>query len=177
MISYDKQEIRNLLTDEQIFSLLYEFGGNPTYTTDGIISDTICHNPPGVGSHKLYYYSNTKLFRCYSGCEDPLFDIFQLTIKTKLIQEKVEIDLNEAVRWVAYHFGFSGIEVLDKDKNLLEDWERIDDWARIKDIEIKNNNIILEEYDSSILDRLNYNVKIEPWIKEGITPEVIEKAK
>ena len=78
MIIYDKNEIRDVLTEEQIFELLEEFGGQPEHNNASIISDTICHNPPGEGSHKLYYYFNSKLFRCYTGgCEEPVFDIFQ----------------------------------------------------------------------------------------------------
>ena len=57
MIIYDKNEIRDILTEEQIFELLEEFGGQPEHNSNNyIISDTICHNPPGEGSHKLYYY-------------------------------------------------------------------------------------------------------------------------
>ena len=44
---YDKKEIRELLTIENIFELLHEWGGDPEYTEAGITSSTICHNPPG----------------------------------------------------------------------------------------------------------------------------------
>ena len=69
MLNYDKTEVKEQLNNEDIFQLLSEWGGDPEYTSFGIISSTICHNEPGVGSRKLYYYFNSTLFRCYTGCD------------------------------------------------------------------------------------------------------------
>ena len=80
MVVFDKLKIREALTSENIFDLLQEWGGEPEYTNFGILSTTICHNKPGEGSKKLYYYENSGLFRCYTGC-DSSFDIFELIIK------------------------------------------------------------------------------------------------
>ena len=109
MIVYDKKEIKDSLTIENIFEILQEFGGDPDYSSFGIISTTICHNKPGEGSKKLYYYSNSGLFRCYTGCDD-IFDLYQLVIKVMKIQYGKEFNLNDAVRWVAKKFGLSGKE-------------------------------------------------------------------
>ena len=49
-MGYDKSEIREQLTIDDIFQLLTEWGGEPEYTSFGIISTTICHNAPGEGS-------------------------------------------------------------------------------------------------------------------------------
>ena len=76
MISYDKSEVREALTIDDVFSLLQEWGGDPEYTDFGLISATICHNEPGEGSRKLYYYENTRLLHCYTGCAESSFDIF-----------------------------------------------------------------------------------------------------
>ena len=62
MITYNKKEVRAKLEIENIFSLLEDWGGEPEYMDYGILSSTICHNLPGDGSRKLYYYSNTGLF-------------------------------------------------------------------------------------------------------------------
>ena len=91
MISFDKAEIKNILTLENIFELLYDWGGDPEYSSFGILSATICHNPQGEGSRKLYFYSNSNLFHCYSGCEEPSFDIFELTIKVFNILTAISI--------------------------------------------------------------------------------------
>ena len=94
MISYDKSKIKESLSTENIFDLLVEWGGDPEYADFGILSATICHNLPGDGSRKLYYYENSTLFKCYTGC-DSTFDIFELTIKVFNIQHNKELDLEE----------------------------------------------------------------------------------
>ena len=173
---YDKKEIRELLTIENIFELLHEWGGDPEYTEAGITSSTICHNPPGEGSRKLYYYANSGLFHCYTGCEEPSFDIFQLTMKVANIQFNRIYDLNEAIRYVAYRFGIAGtFEEEDSGAN-AEDWKVLSNYDRIQEIEVKNLNVQLKEYDDDILSRLNYRVNISPWLKEGISQEAMNNA-
>ena len=175
MLVFDKNEIKNSLTTDNIFDLLQEWGGDPEYTGFGILSATICHNEPGVGSKKLYYYDNSGLFRCYTGC-DSYFDIFELVIKVYKIQHNRILDLNDAVRWIAQKFGMSGREEdVPEDEN-LNDWKYLANYERIQDIELKNNSITLKAYDDIILSRFNYNVLIEPWLKEGISQEAITKA-
>ena len=56
MITYDKNEIREYLNIEDIYNLVQEWGGEPEYTDFGILSTTICHNLPGEGSKKLYFF-------------------------------------------------------------------------------------------------------------------------
>ena len=172
MKTYNKKEVRGKLNIEQIFELLQEWGGDPEYTDFGIISSTICHNPAGEGSRKLYYYSNTDLFHCFTGCADPSFDIFQLLTKVARIQWNKEFDLNDAVRYIAIKYGLAGEEQLEQDS--LIDWKTFNNYERIQDIEIKDFHVELKEYDDTILNRLNYNVKILPWLREGITQEVID---
>ena len=123
MLVFDKQEIRDALTEENMFELFQEFGGDPEISNFGIIASTICHNKPGEGSKKLYWYSNTGLCRCYTGCEEPVFDIFELVIKVMAIQHHQEFDLNDAVRWIAAKFGFQGREENDDKVDKLEDWK------------------------------------------------------
>ena len=86
MISFDKKEIKESLNLDNIFELLQDWGGDPEYTSYGILSATICHNRPGEGSKKLYFYENSGLFRCYTGCDDT-FDIFEPSeVKTYMYQ-------------------------------------------------------------------------------------------
>jgi hypothetical protein len=114
VIVFDKNEIKDALTIENIFELLVDFGGDPEYSSFGILCSTICHNPPGEGSRKLYFYDNSHLFRCYTGC-DSYFDIFELVSKVAKIQWDKDYDLNDAVRWTAQRFGISG-EVVEEDE-------------------------------------------------------------
>ncbi|MBO7536327.1 MAG: hypothetical protein J6T34_04215 [Bacilli bacterium] len=177
MINYDKTEIREQLNIESIFELLQEWGGDPEYTNFGILSSTICHNQPGEGSHKLYYYSNSDLFTCYTGCQGS-FDVFELTCKVAKIQWNEDFDLNDAVRWVARRFGISGRLEDDSKEDQIEDWKFLATYGRIKEIELADKkNIVLKEYDDSILDRFNYNIKIEPWLREGVSADALAEAR
>lgn len=174
MISFDKSKIKESLSTENIFDLLTEWGGDPEYTDFGILSTTICHNLPGDGSRKLYYYENSTLFKCYTGC-DATFDIFELAMKVYDVQFRKELDLNEAVRYVAARFGLSGEHIVEED--VPEDWKFLDNYDRLADIEVKDYTVCLKEFDPIILDRLNYNVQITPWLDEGIAQSVIEEAR
>ncbi len=175
MITYNKHEIREKMSIDQIFDLLQDWGGEPTYTDFGIISQTICHNPPGEGSRKLYYYRNTDLFQCFTGC-GKTFDIFELLQKVAHIQWNKEYDLNEAVRYIAIRFGLAGFAELD-DQDSLIDWQIFDGYDRIQKLEIKDYHVELKEYDDTILNNLNYNVIIKPWEDEGISRAVIQNAR
>ena len=176
MLIFDKQEIRDFLSEDNMMDLLQEFGGDPERTKFGIICTTICHNPPGDGSRKLYWYSNTGLFRCYTGCDEPIFDIFELVIKVMNIQHHINMDLNEAVRWVASKFGFVGRNEEIDPEDRLDDWTFLANYDRIQDIKEKSNHVILKEYNTNILNNLDYNIKITPWLNEGITQEVLNQA-
>ena len=177
MIVFDKQEIRDSLSIDEIFELLQDWGGEPEYCPTGLIARTICHNHLNdEASRKLYYYENTGLFRCYTGCDEPVFDIFQLCIKVMDLQHNIKYDLNDAVRWIARRFGLSGRDEDSPEEEGLEDWKILANYARIQDIQISAPHIVLEEYDDTILTRFNYDVKITPWLKEGISQQVLEHA-
>ena len=177
MINYDKQEVREALTTEDVFELVSEFGGNPQYTNFGFTSETIDHNLPGEGSRKLYYYENSTLFTSYTSGSDA-FDVFELTMKVFKIQHDQEIDLNDAVRFVAFKFGISGTDEADEDSKDLEDWSILSNYDRIENIEVRASySTKLKAYDPSILDRFVYNVNIGPWLDEGISQEVMNRAR
>ena len=174
MLIFDKNEIKQLLTTEQVFSLLQDWGGDPEYTSFGIISATICHNPPGEGSRKLYYYSNSELFQCYSNCGS--FDIFQLLIHVMEIQQKIIFNLNDAVRWIAQKLGIAGRYEDLGTNNQLDDWKYLANYERVQEIKTNTQEVILKEYPNDILSRFNYTVKLTPWLQEGISQEVLNFA-
>ena len=168
MLVFNKNEIRDSLSIENIFELLVDFGGEPEYSNFGILCSTICHNPPGEGSRKLYFYSNSNLFRCYTDC-DRYFDIFELVIKVAKIQWDKDFNLNDSIKWIASKFNISGETIEEDEYKTLEDW-------KIQQVETKNKNIILKEYNPIILTRFNYNVKIQPWLDEGISQDILNKS-
>ena len=174
---FNKEEIKEQISVEQIFNLLKEWGGNPTLHNGFIISDTICHNRPGEGSHKLYFYFNSNLFRCYTGgCDKEIFDILELIIKVMYIQQHQEFTLYDAMKWIVNKFNLFVTNQQFEQKETIEDWDILENYERIQDIQVRLPNIILKEYDDEILKRFNYDVKLSPWLKEGISQDILSLA-
>ena len=174
-MKYDSDAIKQQLTFQQVFDYVAELGGEPRLDSNGaevFISRTICHNPIGTGSHKLYYYENTKLFHCWTQCGDS-FDIFDLTRKWAL-QRGEEWSLSRAVGYVARYFGIliSDEENFDDGQTRLQDWEILKNYQ--ENSSITNNKKIVEfkEFDEKILEHFPRPL-ITPWINEGITQEVM----
>lgn len=167
---YDKDELKGKLEVEQIYDLLELWGGEPEYSKDGLISQTICHNPPGEGSMKLYYYGNTRLFSCYTGCGT--MDIFELCIKVMQIQKGLTWELYDAMDYIANYFGLGGIESTEE-KQELDDWKV---FKRHNDLRpaAKRSEPQLKEYNPIILARFAYP-RIVSWEKEGISDTVIKR--
>lgn len=178
MINYDKEkinEIKNSLTIEQVYQLVLELGGEPILKNNYFISKTICHNPAGYGSYKLYYYDNTKLFRCYTDCGE-YFDIYELVQKQKSISDDIEWSLFKAIYFVLKYFNFP-IEIFDfndEDENnvKLSDWSILDKYEENK-VEKRKQKAELTFYDESILTYLPKPIII-PWENEGISRDVIK---
>jgi hypothetical protein len=176
MIEYNKDEIKNNLSLQNIYDIVEELGGEPQYTDFGLICLTICHNPPNSGSRKLYYYENTNLFRCYTGCQDT-FDIFELIIKSKNIVENKELSLFQAMLYVVKKFNLSGTEVEDDFNQQLKDWELLNHFEEIhlSDLQDVNTDTVeLPEFNKEILDRFSYPI-ISSWKKEGISVETMKR--
>ena len=73
-------ELKNMLTPEDIQRILAEYGVSPVQETEQyLIYPTVCHNLEG-GSPKMYYYFDSRMFVCYTECQDS-FNIFQLVQK------------------------------------------------------------------------------------------------
>ena len=181
---YDKNLIKNSLTLEQLYSFLDDLGAAPQLQGNIIINKTICHNG---NSHKLYYYDNTKLFRCYTDCGGEAFDIYELTRKVKSRENPKERytkegniyldewNLHEAIEYVAQYFGFSPVQrEFEQNSTILEDWKIFNNYDRIEKINNETQIVELKVYNDNILSYLPRPI-IEPWIKEGITQEVMNK--
>ena len=96
------ERIKNNLSIDQVKDLLYSLGGNPIVKGEMIMAQTICHDGH---SHKLYYYNNTKLFRCYTNCGDA-FDIFDLVLKVKEV-DGIKWVLPQAVNFIINFYGLT----------------------------------------------------------------------
>lgn len=165
------EKIKFNLTIDQIEELLTELGGNPHRQNDILISKTICHCGE---NHKLFYYDNTKLFRCYTECSDT-FDIFQLIIKIQKINGNDNYSLPQAYKYVLKFFNIidENDDTFPTDADKLLDWKILEKYKKnnIKEKE-PPSRIELKTFDDSILSRLPHP-RILPWEKEGITQEII----
>ena len=163
---YNKDEIKEFLEPEQIYDLFEELGGNPTWQNDYIISDTICHNPPGEGSHKLYYYFSSRLCQCFTHCGS--FDIFELVIKAMKIQKNLDWELYDAMVYFANYFGLGESERPSEEDNSEK-------WVVFKRHDFSlpelRQPVLLKEYNPIILTRFTYP-RILDWEREGIKPQI-----
>lgn len=169
----DKDKLKNELTIDQIATLIEEFGGDPKMKEGYFISRTICHNPKGEGSHKLYYYDDSKSFHCFTECSPENFDIYELVAKV-FRKEGKECSFYQSVRYVANFFGMEEDEVDFVDsKDELQDWTIINKYDKNNNKEIEKQRVELNFYDESILNHLP-QPHITPWEQEGISYEVIK---
>ena len=168
----NKDDIKENLTIEEIYDIVYELGGEPIFTSFGLISSTICHNKPGEGSKKLYYYENTKLFKCFTGCNET-FDIFELIIKAKKIQQNLDFTLLKAMYYIVYKFNIS-IDYEEEEVNpRANELELIEKWKEKTENSLYKEKIELPSFDIKILDRFSKpNILI--WEKEGISSQVMK---
>ena len=173
---YNKDSLKENLSIEEVFELISSLGGEPQMISqDAFTARTICHNTIAANaSRKLYYYDNTKLFHCYTGCGDSSFDIYELIQKIYEINGIKNFTLNKAITYVAKFFGYSTDTFdFEEDKiEQLEDWKIINAFKR-KEEDNFSKRVELKVFDNKILNYLPHP-HILPWEKEGISFDIME---
>ena len=164
------EKIKQGLSIDQVKDLLYSLGGNPIVKGEMIMAQTICH---GGHSHKLYYYNNTKLFRCYTNCGDA-FDIFDLILKVKEV-DGIKWVLPQAVNFIINFYGL----IIQTENSFfsqeeLEDWKVLNKYEQSNSQEKEEKIVEFKFFDDKILKHLP-RPKILPWLKEGITQEAMDR--
>lgn len=174
---YNKDELKNSLSIDQVSEYVAELGGEPREQNGILVCRTICHCGQ---SHKLYYYPNTTLFRCYTDCGET-FDIFELTRKVMShdqpkAREDPEWNLPEAIEKVAQFFHVSpNVKTDDSLLSNEDDFKILEKYDRINNIDLKTQEVELKTYDGAFLKNLP-RPKIQPWLDEGISQEVMDAA-
>lgn len=163
------EKVKNDLSIDQVCDLLASLGGDPQIKGDLIISRTICH---GGHSHKLYYYDNTKLFKCYTDCLDS-FDIFELIIKINKL-DNIDYSLPQAIRFITNYYGIVVETEISETQENLKDWQILNKYDRSSSQEKEEKIVEMKFYDDKILQYLPHP-RILNWEKEGITREVMEE--
>lgn len=166
--SVDKDKLKEELTETDIHMILADLGSNNPRTDlrGNPVYNTVCHNN-GSGSHKLYYYSESKSFNCYTNCNH--MDIYQLVIKAKG-EQGYDMSFPDAIRYVSQITGRSPRSEVGVEQNSarVSDWDFLNKFRKKptldKELEIHNEHVleVFMPYQNN-------------WIDEGITKEVAKK--
>lgn len=164
MASFDKDVVKDELSIDDVFTLLEELDAEPQMYGDQIVAKTICH---GGDSHKLYYYEEQRLFKCFTKCGDS-FDIFDLVSKVK------GVDFNTAIFYIVNFFNLQHKIDAVEEESLSEDWKIIKKWNELLNISYTpTEKVALPCYDAAILN--NYpQPRLLDWEDEYITKEVCD---
>lgn len=162
-MTYSKETVREFIELEDVYTLLDYLDAEPELYSDHIVARTICH---GGDSHKLYYYENTGLFKCFTG-ECGTFDIFELIVRVN------HIDLNEAINFIVFFFNLDN-KVEATDLSFDEDWTYLRKVQKLLSLKPEEHNkLLLPEYDADILKHFPQPI-IKNWVEEGISKEVCD---
>jgi len=176
------RQIKEDLTPKQIVAIVQELGGGGHPQKDSLgnyIFPTICHNKEAEGSSKkLYYYDNTKLFKCYTQCDD-VFDIYELIIRNFGLRGQ-EININGAYEFL---LNFSETQNLVKNSRelyinrpvILDDWNFIEKYKNLPKSAIEKANVDTRIYPEEYLEKFVLHEPLKDWVAEGIDPDVLEQ--
>lgn len=159
MVFQDKNELKFSLDIADVADFVAEMGGEPQMKVDYFVAKTICHCG---SSMKLYYYNNTHLFKCYSGCAEDNFDIYQLVMKVK------QLDLHDAINYTCHYFNLALVTENNDVKESLPDWEYFKKKKNKSAIKATNNELL--SYEDNILNHYP-RIRVASWEAEGITKE------
>lgn len=168
---FDKDKFKSSLTNHDIEVILSYYKADFFEGKNGeIISASICHHKSG-GSHKLYYYSDTQMFHCYTGCGS--FDIYSL-IEKRMVMDGLKPNFIETIKNLGNILGIN-ISLNNKVLGVQKAIKTINDWDWIKKVKRKEKaQPQLQIHNESIL---NYFEELYPksWHEEGISIETMEK--
>lgn len=160
----DYEEIISNLNVDAIISMMKKLGANKYIDKDTyIIFPTICHNENAEdASMKLYFYKDTKLFVCFTECNNmSIFKFLKTYYETRGIEYDWYQDIYMAVRDCSNFKTIDGF-VVEKYKSLHSRYES------------KKRNIELPEYNKSVLECFIDYAPIE-WLNDGISYETMKK--
>lgn len=153
----DKDALKESLTDEEIIEIVTHLGSdNYKYYRNNIIFQTICHNDAREGSLKLYYYTDSKTFHCYTSCNEN-FDIYGLIQKVK------DITFPESIKYVSDFVNREPQKDEEVSKYLISDWDWLGKLNKNKKYQIEENKIL----NNNLLNQFIEIPNLE-FIDEGI---------
>ncbi|MDG0860378.1 hypothetical protein [Staphylococcus equorum] len=153
----DASRVKEILNEQDIYYLLEELGAEPKWEGN-IESRTRCHNHAHEGKHKLVYYSDNKMFRCYTGCGN--LDIFSL------IQRVYDLDFYGAYKYICSKFGIDMTREVQTEKSV--------DKSYFEKFKKKDEEIILTPLNKNILNSW-LPIYHQSWINDGISIQTMQK--
>lgn len=161
------KEIVEQLTIENIISILEEVGAEPKEQGGKIIARTVCHNSAHEGKHKLEFYTDNKLFHCYTECGT--LNIFDVVMKS------LHMEFKEALNYICKMSGIDNNNLTGFQngfsKNVDEETEnffnrfKTKERAVVEPFKVLNENILYYYYPF-----YHYT-----WIKDGIEIPTMRK--
>lgn len=166
-------ELKKLLTPEDIANLVTKGLGSEDYLVDAsgnLIFQTVCHNAPGEGKYKLYYYIDSQMFHCFTECSSS-FDIFELVQKANKAGNFVQ-----AFDYVSRFFGISHFEddLEERPDELSFDWGLLEKYELLSSLEKEEPEKIEQKLPQNLLEYFN---PLFPhiWYEEGISLDAMIK--
>src|SRR5699024_7930595 len=154
----DAETLKTSLSNNDILDLLDVFQSEPKVENSAIVSRTVCHNGVGYGSHKLYYYSESYLFNCYSNCHS--MDVFELVMKVK------NVEFIEAFNFLKDFFQINEQSDISPDERIeTRFFDKFNKKTEFKKLPSYNKKV-LRVFDDK------YHVS---WVRDYISPDIMKK--
>ena len=150
-------DVKNLLSDQDIINLMVSLGSEyPTKTRDALLFSTICH---AGDSKKLYYYTESKSFNCYSHCGfiGSIFDV---------VGKILDLEFSLAFQYVCKFFNIN-LKDYREVSDLRTDTSFIRKFAKKKE-----EQITLKVHDEAVLRHFD-ELYHHSWIEDYISKETM----
>lgn len=152
----DAKTLKGNLTVDDITRLMQSLNANPVLHQDTLMCSTICH---GGHKHKLYYYSETHSFVCYTGSCGTM-DVFTV------VQKANHTSFFEAFKFIQ---NFFGITTKYHEVHLVEN-----PVAQLKKKLHQNTIPQLKTLNPNIINSY-YQFADPSWLAEGITSQTMQR--
>lgn len=158
----------NKLNTSDILRLMEKLGVPETevrYGNNALIFPTVCHNELiGQGSHKLYYYEDSKRFYCYTHCH--AMSVYEFIINVYAARNMK----------ITYSGAYTLLDSIVADR-LKHGFAIIQEPTEVSSGQFKENwEDELTVYNEHVLECFTQQPKyLAPWIEEGIDYDVLIK--
>lgn len=160
----DRDELMELITTEDVVEILKDLGsGSPKKdknNDNALLFSTVCHEG---NSHKLYYYIDSKFFKCYTSCGS--MSLFDLIMSTN------NVDYSEAFKYLCK---FKNITNFSRQKKGIQKKEYENEDLKFLKLHLhkKDKQLVkLPFYNSYILNMFDNYIPLS-WHNEGIKDEI-----